>query len=344
MMSVKCARALTAAALSSLSYAIASGQTQTGASFYAGKVVTFVVGTGAGGGNDLYARILAQYMQRHVPGNPTFVIQNMPGADGAVSAGYIYNVAPKDGTVVALAPSSMIFSDLFKPETSKFDLRKFDWIGTISTMTDVLAVTKSSGVGTIDEAKQKEVAIGAGGQFGLSALEPQLTNALLGTKFHVIRGYSGGDSVDLAMDRNEVQGRTNQWSSWKSTRPDWIRDGRLNYLLQYGPKEPDLAQQTPSLGDLVADPSDKAVVRLLETAQYVGRAVFAPPNVPKDRLDALRKAFEDTMRDPTFVQRMTELKLDLRPESGAAVAGELNQAFATQGVALDRIRAIVGAR
>jgi tripartite-type tricarboxylate transporter receptor subunit TctC len=335
-------RAMGVAAGLLLSSATATLAAQPSDMFFAGKIITFVVGTGPGGGNDLYGRILAQYMQRHVSGHPTFVVQNMPGADGAVSGGYIYNVAPHDGTVMALAPSSMIFSDLFKPQSSKFDLRKFDWIGTISTMTDVLAVTKATDVRTIDDAKQREVTIGAGGQFGLSALEPLLTNALLGTKFRVIRGYSGGDSVDLAMDRNEVQGRTNQWSSWKSTRPDWIRDGRLNYLLQYGPKEPELTGKAPSIGDLVSDPSGKAVVSLLETAQYVGRAVFAPPDIPQDRMDILRRAFDETVRDPDFISRMTALDLDLRPLSGSAVADELTRAFATQSVALSRIKEILG--
>lgn len=296
------------------------------ASFYAGKQITFLVGTGAGGGNDLYARLLAPFFARFLPGNPTIVVQNMPGSDGTVAAAHVYSVAPKDGTVIATSPSSMFLSEALNPTRVRFDSRKFGWVGTIATMTDVLAVFKSSGVETIADAKRKEVAIGGSGNFGLSSMEPLLANAVLGTKFRVVRGYTGGDTVNLAMEQHEIEGRTNQWASWKVLRPDWIRLGSLSYLLQFGPKDPSLPSSVPAIRDLVTTPDDRAMVDLLEIAQYMGRSVFAPPGLPPERLALLRDAFDKTMQDSGFIARMKAANLELYPRTARQIEAELAEA------------------
>jgi hypothetical protein len=191
-----------------------------------------------------------------------------------------------------------------------------------------LAVFKSSGVTTLADAKTREIVIGATGSFALSSLEPALANALLGTRFRIVKGYAGGDTMNVAMERHEIEGRTNQWASWKVLRPDWIRDRELGYLLQYGPREPELAaEHVPTLGDLVNNPRDKAIVALLEIAQYVGRAAFAPPDVPEGRLAILRNAFDRTMQDADFVDRMRALNLDLHPEPGNEIRDQLVRAM-----------------
>jgi tripartite-type tricarboxylate transporter receptor subunit TctC len=299
--------------------------------FYEGKQIIFIVGTDAGGGNDLYARVLAQYMPRYIPGKPVIVVQNMPGSNGATAAAHIYNVAAKDGTVIATSPSSMLLAEAMNAAKTRFDSQKFGWIGTIAPMTDLLAVLKTSGVNTLQDAKTKEAVIGATASFALSALEPAIVNALLGTKFRIVKGYAGGDMMNVAMDRHEIDGRTNQWSSWKALRPDWIKNQQLSFLVQFGPREPELASgDVPSLGELVKDPQDKAIVDLLEIAQYVGRSVFAPPDVPEERLAILRQAFDQTMQDADFVGRMKTLNLDLQPSKASATRGLLVRAMSNR--------------
>jgi tripartite-type tricarboxylate transporter receptor subunit TctC len=296
--------------------------------FYQGKQITFIVGTAAGGGNDLYARVLAQFMPRYIPGRPVMVVQNMPGSDGATAAAHVYNIAAKDGTVIATSPSSMLLAESLSASKARFDSRKFAWIGTISPMTDVLAVFKTTGINTLQDAKAQEVVIGATGSFALSSLEPAVANALLGTRFRIVKGYTGGDMMNVAMERHEIEGRTNQWASWKALRPEWIKDKKLSYLLQYGPREPELASEdVPTLGELVKDPQDKAIVDLLEIAQYVGRSVFAPPDMAGERTAVLQDAFDRTMRDAEFINRMKALNLDLNPRRASEIRTELTRAM-----------------
>ena len=243
-------------------------------------------------------------MPAHITGKPVIVVQTMPGANGTTAVSHIYNIAAKDGTVIATSPSSMLLAEALNPSQVRFNSQKFGWIGTVATTTDVLAVFKSTGVNTLEDARQKEVMIGAGGTFALGSLQPAVTNALLGTKFRIVNGYPGGDNVNLAMERGEIEGRTNQWASWKVMRPAWITENRLSYLVQYGPREKDasLPADVPTLRELVNDPKDKAIVDLLKIAQHIGRSVFAPPDLPPARLATLQTAFDKTMQDSGFIE------------------------------------------
>lgn len=257
--------------------------------FYAGNRITFNVGTTVGGGYDLYARILAESLPRHIPGKPSILVENMGGAGGVKAANYVYNIAAKDGTVIGMPVSSIVLAEALRPSQVKFQSRRFGWVGTIATMTDVLAVYRSSGINTIEDAKKKSIVIGATGKLGTLYLQVALVNALLGTKFHIVPGYKSGNETNLAMDSGEIQGRTNQWISWKTQRPQWIRDHKLSYLLQFGPKVPEL-KGVPTFGDLVTAPDKKAMVDLLQIIQLVGRSVYVPPGVPHERSAALRAA------------------------------------------------------
>lgn len=311
--------------------------------FYSGRQLTLIVGAGPGGGNDLYARLLAQYMSNYIPGKPTLVVQNMPPAAGVAAANYMYNIAPKDGSVIATVPSGVFLAEAISSSQIRFNSLKFDWIGTITTTTDLLAVFKSSGVTSIDEAKQKTAVVGATSQYALSALEPGLANALLRTKFRIVNGYSGsGDTLNLAMERHEIDGRTNQWASWRVLRPDWIRQNKLAYLLQFGPKAVDLPN-VPTLGELVTNPDDRAVVSLLEISQYVGRSIFAPPGIPAERAAALRKAFEDTMRDAAFIAKVHASGLDLNPRSAEETQQAISRTMTNREAVVARLKSEVQA-
>jgi tripartite-type tricarboxylate transporter receptor subunit TctC len=316
-----------AAALASASTAPA----QDVPGFYAGKQITLIVGSGPGGGYDLYGRMLAQYLSNHIPGKPNVIVQNMPGSAGVTAASHVYNVAPKDGTVIAIAPAEILLAEAWNPQQVRFESSKFNWVGTIATMTDILAVFKSTGVLTLEDAKRKEVAVGATATIASNSLQPAIANALLGTKFHIVKGYTGGgDALTIAMERHEIEGRTNQWASWKVLRPEWVKEGRLSYLLQFGPKDPDLPPGVPAMSELVSTPRDKAMVALLEVMQRTGRSIFAPPNLPKDRLAVLQAAFDATMQDPAFLAQMQKLGLDVYPRKGTEIQAELDRVMANR--------------
>jgi len=292
------------------------------ASSFAGRQMTFIIPTSPGGGFDLYSRVLIEYMRKYIPGRPTVVMQNMPGAGGVRAAGYVFNVAPKDGSTFGMPLSNIPLAEALEPGVVQYRSKEFSWIGTMAPETEVLAVWRSTGVATIEDSKKKELAIGATGKLGTLALNAGLVKALLGSKFRIILGYPAGNEVNLGMENGEVQGRTNQWTSWKSQRPKWIEEGLLNYLLQIGPKEKDLPQ-VPSFLDLVKTPREQAMVRLLQSNQLLGRSVYAPPGVPADRLAALREAFEKTMHDPEFIAKMKSLDLQINPQSGDTLAAEI---------------------
>jgi tripartite-type tricarboxylate transporter receptor subunit TctC len=313
------------------------------AGFYASKQITLIVGSGPGGGYDLYGRILAPYLSSHIPGKPNVIIQNMPGSAGVTAAAHVYNVAPKDGTVIAIAPAEILLAEAWNPQQVRFDSSKFNWVGTIATMTDVLAVFKSTGVLTLEDAKRKEVAVGATATIASNSLQPAIANALLGTKFHIVKGYTGGgDALTIAMERHEIEGRTNQWASWKVLRPEWVKEGRLSYLLQFGPKDPDLPAGVPAMSELVSTPRDKAIVALLEVMQRTGRSVFAPPNIPKDRLAVLQAAFDATMQDPAFLAQMQKLGLDVYPRKGTEIQAELDRVMTNRDEVIRDMKKTLG--
>lgn len=312
------------------------------ASFYAGRRITLVVGTGPGAGYDAYARLVARFMKPHIPGQPTIVVQNMPGSAGVRAAGYMYNAARKDGTFIAMNPADYLLAELWNPEQMRFDSRKFGWLGTVSTITDVLAVFRSSGVRNIADARTKELTIGATAVIATNSLQPALANALLGTKFRIVKGYNGGsDAMTLAMERGEIDGRANSWASWKLLRPSWIEENLLSFLLQFGPKAPDLPADVPAMADLVTTARDRAFVSMLDITQHTGRAMFTTPDVPGERLEALRMAFDATMADTAFVAEMTRLAFDLRPHSGADMQAAIERVMQERDTVVPQLKALL---
>jgi tripartite-type tricarboxylate transporter receptor subunit TctC len=308
--------------------------------FYAGKTLTFIVGTSPGGGYDLYMRLLAEFMPRHIPGQPKVVVQNIANASGQGAANRVYAQAPKDGTVFAMCSAGIVLAEALDPAEVRYRSKEFGWVGTMTTMTDVLAVFKSTGVSRIEDAKKTPVVLGAMGSASALRLQPALVNALLGTRFNIVGGYAGGNEVNLAMDRGEVQGRTNQWDSWEAQRPQWIAEGKLNYLLQIGPKLRELPD-VPALGELVKDPAQKAMVDLLEVLQWVGRSVYTTPGVPEARLAMLRRAFDATMADPEYIARTESMKLDRYTRSGEETQAYIEKIMTgSEGVAKEFRKAV----
>ncbi len=293
---------------------------QTVEEFYRGKTVKFVVGSNTGGSYDTYSRLLTAFMSRHIPGNPTLLVENMPGASGVKSAQYLGEIAPKDGTVIGMFNQSMPQRQMFEPDQVHFDLAKFSWIGAMNTSTTVFITWHASGVKTLEDARKKEVVMGALSATGGNSVYPLLINAFLGTRFKVVLGYQGGNTIQLAMERGEVDGRAAVvWSGLKAGWPQWIAEKKVYVLLQTGlVKEKDLPD-VPLLLDLARNDEEKAIFRFVSSDSAMGFPVTAPPGIPADRLAALQKAFLDTLKDPEFVKAATERKLEIEPSTGDEV-------------------------
>ncbi|HKD30066.1 MAG TPA: tripartite tricarboxylate transporter substrate-binding protein [Xanthobacteraceae bacterium] len=285
--------------------------------FYHGKRINFIIGYGTGGGYDIYARLLARFIGDHIPGNPTVVPQNMPGAGSRRAANWLYAVAPKDGTVLACLGQATPTDQALGQPGIQFDARKFNWIGNLVVVNNIMFVSAASGVATIDDAKKKTLSIGATGASSPSVLYPQVSNNLLGTKFKIVPGYSGGGDINLAVERREVDGRgSDSWASMKSTHADWLRDRKINILFQVGPRrEPDLPD-VPLWSELGESESQRQILEILSGDVAVGRPILTTPDVPADRLRALRKAFDETLADPQFIDAAKQANIYINPMGG----------------------------
>ena len=304
---------LAAAALLGLATAAAPAGADV-AGFYRGKTVTIVVPAGLGASLGLYGRLLAEHWKNHIPGNPNVIVQSRPGGGGTKGAAYIYNAAPKDGTWVAeiLAPSVLAPS----LRNVKFDALKFQWLGSIAQRPSVVSVWHTAPATTLEGAKEKVVVMGSTGLGSETYLMPTLMNHLLGTRFKVVKGYKGGASINKAIAQGEVQGRMNYWSGWTTVKGDWLREGKLVHLVQYGPPIPEL-KDVPRMIDLVSSEEGRKMVRFIEVSELIGMGFWVAPGVPKDRVEALRSSFMATMKDPAFLADARKRRAPVAPIPGA---------------------------
>ncbi len=288
--------------------------------FYRGRTIKFIVGSNTGGSYDTYSRLLAAYLGKHVPGNPVVVVENMPGASGIKSVNYLAEVAPKDGSVIGMFNQSMPQRQMFEPDLIHIDLSKFSWIGAMNASTNVFIVWHTSDVRTVEDAKKKQVMMGALSTVGGNSVYPLLLNYFFGTKFKVVLGYAGGNTIQLAMERGEVDGRgAVVWSGLKAGWPHWIKEKKINVLMQVGlEKEPDLPD-VPLFTDLARTPEEKTIFRFISSDAAMGFPVTAPPGIPAERLATLRKAFLNAMQDPDFLKIVEERKLEIQAISGEEV-------------------------
>jgi tripartite-type tricarboxylate transporter receptor subunit TctC len=333
---------LAAAVTASAALLATSPQAQPAGEFYKGRTVTFLIGYSAGGGYDTYARHVARHMGKHLPGGTAQVVpRNMPGGGGRIAAAYMANVAPKDGTFLCTADQSLPLQQAMSDPSIKFDNAKFAWIGNPNASNNVTVVWHTTGIKTFDDAKRIEVAIGATGN-NTSAQYPIVMNAVLGTRFKVIMGYPGGNDINLAMERGEVAGRgSNNWVSWKATRPHWLAEKKIVVLTQIGiKKEPDLPN-IPLLTELATNEEDRALLALLSAPVAIGRPIFSTPDVPADRVAALRAAFDATMKDPEFLEEAKKIDLDIDPVSGADLEKVVREVIAAPKPVAERLARII---
>jgi tripartite-type tricarboxylate transporter receptor subunit TctC len=312
------------------------------ADFYRGKSVAMVIATAPGGDYDLRARLISRHIGRHIPGNPTIVPRNMPGGVGIQAMNFMANVAPKDGTSLHAIMQNMSTHQALGGTGVEFDTRKFFWIGNTTDTPNVINSWHTTGIKTIQDVFTQELVVGAPGQATNSVYYPKALNELAGTKFRIVSGYPGGNDVNLAMERGEVGGRgSNSWASWKATKPDWLRDKKIFILVQFALKrDPELAD-IPTAIELTKKEEDKAVMTFLSADIPISRAYVTTPGVPADRVNALRRAFDATMKDPEFVAEAKKFNMDMRPSTGEQAQRYSDLIANTPAPILKRAKAIV---
>src|SRR5713226_4124636 len=305
-------RAAAILAFSPMSHAHA----QDPASFYKGKTLDLYVGYSAGGGYDVYARALARHIGRLIPGNPSIVPKNMPGAGSLVLANWLYNVAPKDGTAFGMIGRGTGFDPLLGSTKARFDAAKFNWIGSMNDEVSVCVAWHTTGITRLEQVVQKELTVGGTGPAADTDQFPKVLNATIGTRFKIITGYPGGNDIDLAMERGEVMGRCGwSWSSVIATHKHWLDERKISVLVQLSlSKHPDLPN-VPLIMDFARNEEEKQIFKLVFARQPMGRPFLAPPGIPPDRAAALRKAFVETMRDAAFLAESQKMALEINPVS-----------------------------
>jgi tripartite-type tricarboxylate transporter receptor subunit TctC len=282
-----------------------------------------VVGTSPGNDYDFRGRLIARHMGKHIPGEPTIVPRNMPGAGGVTAANWLATIAPRDGTVMHMIMTNMMAAQAIGTHGVQFDTRKFQWLGNTTSTPNVANSWHTSGVTKIEQTKTRELVIGApAGTAGVTY--GTVMNALVGTKLKVVTGYPGGNEVNLAMERGEVEGRgSNSWASWKSTKPEWIAEKKIIILVQVGLKrDPDLPD-VPLLLELATNDLDRKVLTFLSAETALSRSLVTTADVPAERVTALRRAFDATMKDPAFLAEADKAKMDI-----SAMTGEESQLIA----------------
>lgn len=270
---------------------------------YAGKTVRIIVGTTTGGGFDTSARLIAQYLPNHLAGSPTIIVQNMPGGSSLKAANYIYSAAPMDGTYLGVFNHSLILQKMVDPRSAQFEMEKFQWVGRMAVDDLIGVVWYSSGIKTIEDAKKKEVVIGANSGNSSSSMVPRALNALLGTKFKIVTGYPGLAERYLAMERGEIDGIAGaSWTYINETRPDWVAENKLVVLhqnsLERGPTLPDV----PTLVEFAPNEEDRKILALLGLTETVGKSMAFGPGVPTAHVATMRKSFADTVADPRYAE------------------------------------------
>jgi tripartite-type tricarboxylate transporter receptor subunit TctC len=335
--------ATTLAAMSSGT--MTAAQAQNPADFYKGRNVELQIGYSVGGGYDVYARLIGRFIGKHIPGNPTVVVKNMEGAGSLRLANWLYNAAPKDGTVFGTIGRGLAFDPLLGAKGAQFEATKFTWIGSANDEVSVCVAWQNTGITKFEDLLTKQLTVGGTGGGSDTDAFPQILNGVLGTKMRLISGYPGGNDVGLAMERGEVQGRCGwSWSSVKATHSDWVTDKKVNILVQLSlAKHADLPT-IPLIIDLAKSDEQKAILKLIFARQVMGRPYLSPPNIPRERAAALQKAFLDTMKDPDFLAQAEKAQLEITPVSGADIDKLVREVYQTPPEIAAKAAKILNAR
>ncbi|MPZ38699.1 MAG: hypothetical protein GEU95_11640 [Rhizobiales bacterium] len=341
--------ALSAAIFVSAALAITSGlapsaRAQSVAEFYTGKTISISVGYSPGGSYDYYARVFARHMGKYIPGNPTVVVQNMPGAGSLRAANYLYNVAPKDGTHLGVVTQTVMLEAPLGTPSVKYNAVEFSYVGRMTAVLETMIGWHEAPAKTIYEARKHEMIAGGTGPTSPTEGYPRLLNAFAGTKFRVVSGFGGTSEIMLAMERREVDALENSWNSIVRTKKDWLTTKKINVLIQAVMTRSKQLPDVPTLVEMGTTPEAKAALAFYTSAAEVSRSLIGTPGIPADRLKALREAFQQTTRDPEFLAEIKKSQSEFDPAPGEYLEDLAKKIAATPKEIVQRTAAALRAK
>ncbi len=312
------------------------------ADFYRGRELRLIISSSVGGGYDVYGRLIARHLGRHLAGSPTIVPQNMPAASGLAAANHLYAIAPKDGSVIAVLQNTIPFEPFFDNKQALFDAARFNWLGTPSAEVAVYLIYHTSKIETLRDAQTHEFLVGGVGPAGTPAFYGRIFNQILGLKARLITGYPGQNEILLAMESGEIEGMASPfWSSLKANRPTWYPQHKARFLFQYGAQPHPELPEVPFAPDLIGNADDRILLAAAVAPLGLGRPFAAPPGVPTERVAALRAALMATFKDPAFIAECDAQRLECAvPQTGDEIARVIGQAYATPDAIRRRLVAI----
>jgi tripartite-type tricarboxylate transporter receptor subunit TctC len=318
------------------------GQAQTVEQFYTGKTMELIVGYPPGGSNDVYGRAVSRFLGKHLPGQPNIILRHMPGAGSIVAANHIYNVAPKDGTVLGLLAATNTIDEKLGATGVKFETAKFTWVGRVASSVNVTGMWHTSKIKNAKDALTIESTLGATGTGSTVYVYPNVLNRVVGTKFKMVMGYGGSSEAMLAMERGEVDGHSTSLEAYKSAHPEWITQKRVNFVVQYGLKRhPDLPD-VPTCVELARNEEEAMILKTVVNATEIGKAILSTPNVPMERANALRAAFMSMVADNEFKGELDKMRVELTPMSGTELQSLVEEVGRIPDAVLEKIKAVYG--
>jgi tripartite-type tricarboxylate transporter receptor subunit TctC len=329
------------AAICSVVIAGAAGEApaQTPDDFYKGKSLDFVIGYPPGGSNDTFGRLVARHLGKYIPGKPNIIAKNTPGAGSFLAVNQIFNIAPKDGTVIGIGAPTLALDEKLGTQGVRFKTAEMSWIGRVDSLINVVFMWKTSPVKTFADATRIEATLSGTGAGSTVSIYPTVMNNVFGTKFKLVMGYKGSNEAMLAVERGEVEGHSTSWTALKVAHPDWIRDNNVSVLVQFAlnrhPELPDI----PTAVDLARNDEERAILRAIMNAAEVGTAFFTTPGVPPDRLAALRRAFDAAMKDPELLSEAQKMRVAVSPMTGEDLQKLVSEVSNLTPELLEKVRA-----
>jgi tripartite-type tricarboxylate transporter receptor subunit TctC len=303
---------------------------------FAGKTITIYVGYTAGGSYDLYGRLISRHLGAHLPGRPSVVVQNMPGAGSLKAANYLYEVAPRDGTALGVVVESAALEQALANTAAQYDAAKFTYVGRVATSNNIFMMWHTAKVQSLEDAMRMPALLAGTGPGSIAETIPKLTNALIGTRFKLISGYPASTEAMLAMERGEVDGASSSWAAVKVGKADWLRDKKIKIILQTTPERIPELPDAPCLGEIGNTPADKQVFALYASGSAIGRSLIGPPGIPAERVNALRAAFDAMVKEADFVADVQKINVELDPLPGAALAALVEKTLSLPPAVRDR--------
>jgi tripartite-type tricarboxylate transporter receptor subunit TctC len=319
---LSCALALGLTAAAPTAYA------QAGAPTFAGKTIEIWIGAAAGGGYDINARSVARFMPEYIPGKPTMLPKNMPGAGSLRAANLVYNTGAKDGTVIGAPSRSVMTMPLLGVENAKLDVTKVSWVGSVASEDSTCVAWHTTGIRTLADAQNKKLIVGTSGPGTSTHTYALLIQNLFDAKFHIIGGYPGGKETQIALERGEVEGTCGSYSSLKTQKPDWVREKKVNFLVLIGASRDPELPDVPTVLELSTSDEQRNLLKIVLAPQTAGRPLFLPPGVPENIVTTLRRAFDSTMKDQRFREEAKKIGLEVIPITGEQIQKIAQEVYA----------------